>query len=48
MIFKTQLEFLETIERWNFKINPLSKSVNSLDEIEKKHKRSNKKILPRL
>ncbi len=38
MIFKTQLEFLETMKSWNFKINSLSNSVNSLDEIEKKHK----------
>ena len=31
-------EFLKAIEKWNFKINPLSKSVIGLDEIEKKHK----------
>ncbi len=38
MIFKSQNEFLKKIERWNFNVNPLSKVVNGLDEIEKKHK----------
>ena len=38
MIFKTQSEFLKRIEEWNFLVNPLSKKVMSLIEIEKKHK----------
>ena len=38
MIFKTQKEFLETLKRWNFEINPLSAPVNSLKKIESKHK----------
>ena len=38
MIFKKQSEFLEKIERWKFSTNPLSKIVNGLDQIEKKHK----------
>ena len=37
MIFKTQSEFLKKIESWNFSTNSLSKKVNSLEEIEKKH-----------
>ncbi len=38
MIFKKQGDFLETIKKWNFKINPLSQQVNNLEEIENKHK----------
>ncbi len=38
MVFKTQQEFLNTVKKFKFKINPLSQSVNSLEEIEKKHK----------
>ncbi len=38
MMFKSQNDFLKKIEQWNFNINPLSKVVNGLDEIEKKHK----------
>ena len=38
MKFNTQYEFLETIKRWKFNINPLSESVRNLEEIEKKHK----------
>ena len=38
MKFKTQDEFLKTINGWKFTINPLSKSVNNLVEIEKIHK----------
>ncbi len=37
MLFKTQYEFLKTINSWNFTTNPLSKSVNGLEEIEKQH-----------
>ena len=36
--FKTQQEFLKTIKKWDFNVNPLSKSVITLDEIERKHK----------
>ena len=38
MIFKEQSEFLKKISKWKFVINPLSKIVNSLDEIEQEHK----------
>ncbi len=37
MKFKTQHEFLKKIKQWNFTTNPLSSSVDSLEEIEKKH-----------
>ncbi len=37
MIFNTQKEFLSKIKSWGFLINPLSKIVNSLDEIEIQH-----------
>jgi len=37
MIFKTQLEFLQTIKKWGFSINPLCKIVQNLDEIEDHH-----------
>ncbi len=37
MIFRTQSEFLQTIDSWNFSINPLSEKVKSLEEIEKKY-----------
>ena len=37
MVFKTQNEFLEKIKEWNFIINPLSKSVNDINEIQKMH-----------
>ena len=37
MIFKTQSEFLEKIKNWGFSINPLSKTVKNLDEIEAQH-----------
>ena len=37
MIFKTQSEFLNTIEKWNFLVNPFSKIVSGIDEIEKRH-----------
>ena len=40
-IFKTQSEFLKTIEEWNFSINPLSEKVDSLEKIEKKHSEIN-------
>ncbi len=37
MKFRTQSEFLQTIDSWNFAINPLSEKVTSLEEIEKKY-----------
>ena len=37
MKFKTQHEFLKKIKQWNFTTNPLSSSVDSIEEIEKKH-----------
>ncbi len=37
MKFRTQSEFLQTIDSWNFSINPLSEKVTSLEEIEKKY-----------
>ncbi|MBL6861041.1 MAG: NAD-dependent DNA ligase LigA [Candidatus Pelagibacter bacterium] len=39
MIFQTQSEFLEKIKKWKFLTNPLSEIVNSLDQIEKMHKK---------
>ena len=38
MNFQTQKEFLEIIKSWNFNINPLSQTINDLDEVEKRHK----------
>ena len=38
-IFKKQSEFLEKIKKWGFIINPLSKAVNGIEEIEKEHKK---------
>ena len=37
MAFNTQSEFLEKIKNWGFSINPLSKTVKNLDEIEAQH-----------
>ena len=37
MIFKTQDEFLETISKWNFITNPLSKIVTNINDVEKQH-----------
>ena len=34
MIFKTQSEFLKKIEKWNFIINPLTKTINGSKEIQ--------------
>ena len=39
MIFKEQSDFLKKISKWNFVTNPLSKTINSLDEIAKEHKK---------
>ena len=37
MAFNTQKEFLTKIKNWGFSVNPLSKIVNNLDEIESQH-----------
>ena len=37
MIFKEQAQFLTKINEWGFATNPLSKVVNSIEEIEKQH-----------
>ena len=37
MVYKTQSDFLKKIKEWNFAVNPLSESVNSLQDIENKH-----------
>jgi DNA ligase (NAD+) len=37
MIFKTQSDFLKKISKWGFKVNPLSKIVRGINEIEKQH-----------
>jgi len=39
MIFKKQSEFLKKISEWKFEINPLSKIVNGVEEIEQQHKK---------
>ena len=36
-IFKSQSEFLEIINKWRFVVNPLSKPVKGINEIEKQH-----------
>ena len=38
MAVKTQSEFLDRIKEWGFSINPLVKTVSSLDKIEEQHK----------
>ena len=37
MIFKTQSDFLNKINQWGFKVNPLSKTIIGIDKIEKNH-----------
>ena len=39
MVFKKQSEFLEIISQWGFVINPLSKVIFGIDEIENQHKK---------
>ena len=39
MIFKKQSDFLQKINKWGFKINPLSKIIFDMDSIETHHKR---------
>ena len=39
MIFNTQSEFLEKIESWGFRVNPLIKTIKNLDEVEVQHKK---------
>ena len=43
MVFKTQLEFLQKIKSWGFLVNPLTKVVQNLDEIEAQHQVLNSK-----
>ena len=43
MKFNSQSIFLEKISKWKFEINPLSKTINSLEEIEKYHQEIDKK-----
>jgi DNA ligase (NAD+) len=38
MVFKTQSEFLSKISEWGFSVNPNSRVLNGLEEIEKQHK----------
>ena len=38
-IFNKQSEFLKKIEKWGFIVNPLSKAVNGINEIENHHKK---------
>ena len=38
MIFQTQEEFLNIIQKWKFKTNPLSKLLNGITQIEENHK----------
>ena len=37
MKFETQSEFLDTIRKWGFCVNTLSKTINGIDQIEKNH-----------
>ena len=39
MIFKKQSDFLQKINKWGFKINPLSKIIFDMDSIETHHKK---------
>ena len=41
MIFKTQADFLNKISKWKFNINPLSKTIRNLKEVEKEHNKIN-------
>ncbi len=38
MIFKTQLEFINAINKWGFFTNPYNQIVNGIDQIEEQHK----------
>ncbi|MDA8771292.1 NAD-dependent DNA ligase LigA [Candidatus Pelagibacter bacterium] len=37
MLFLKQSKFLKKISEWGFKVNPLSKVINSIDEVERQH-----------
>ncbi len=41
MIFKTQSDFLNKISKWKFNINPLSKIIKNLQEVENEHNKIN-------
>ncbi len=38
MIFKKQSDFLKKLNEWGFVVNPLSKTIKGIDNIEKRHK----------
>ena len=42
MIFEKQSDFLQTINKWGFNINPLSKIIIDMDSIEAHHKKIEK------
>ena len=39
MVFKNQSEFLEKLKQWGFSVNPLSKIIKGVREIEDEHKK---------
>ena len=39
MEFKNQSEFLEKLKQWGFSVNPLSKIIKGVREIEDEHKK---------
>ena len=40
MVYKTQSEFISKLKSWGFKVNPYNKLLNSVEEIEKYHKKN--------
>ena len=38
-MYKTQSEFISKLKSWGFKVNPYNKLLNSVEEIEKYHKK---------
>ena len=38
MIFKKQSDFLKKLNEWGFIVNPLTKTIKGIDNIEKRHK----------
>ncbi len=42
MVFSTQSNFLKKISDWGFSINPLSKTINGINQIENQHKKIDK------
>ena len=39
MVYKTQSQFISKLKSWGFKVNPYNKLLNSVEEIEKYHKK---------